>query len=138
MNFKNFGTKSKSDLLDEKSRHRLHGKDIWTVLHTSSVYLPEKPTQEELSEFASFVNGVLVYGTKFNNNWSSLYNEYIKASPFNFTDRENSMISLCNLHNYVNIKLEKDLFECTKENLAKRWGNYANISGNIKTNQNIL
>lgn len=120
-------SRNKGDILDSKHKTRLHGKDLWTVLHTTSVFLPEKPNETELSEFVNFVKGILYFGTKFDTNWHKLTNDYINRNPFDFKDRESSMIWLCNFHNYVNIKTEKDLFECKKDKISKRWGNYADI-----------
>ena len=45
------------------------------------------------------------------------------------------MIWICNFQNQVNMNLEKDLFECTKENIGKRWGNYANILNDSNNNK---
>jgi hypothetical protein len=126
----NFKSKNKGDTLDHKHKSRLHGKDLWTVLHTSSVFLPDKPNKKELSEWTNFVKGILYFGTKFDSNWHKLTIEYIEKNPFHFDDRESSMLWLCKFHNHVNIKTEKDLFECKKEKIAKRWGNYIDIIDN--------
>ena len=120
-------SKNKSDILDSKYKSRLHGKDLWTVLHTSSVFLPEKPNDTEILDWTNFVKGILHFGTKFDPSWHHLTIDYIKKNPFEFMDRESSMMWICNFHNFVNIKTEKDLFECKKENIAMRWGNYAEI-----------
>jgi FAD-linked sulfhydryl oxidase len=114
--------KHKSEILDSKHKVKSHGKEMWTVLHTTSAFLPEKLNKDQEESFSSFVKGVLLFGTKFNKEWNETSLEYIKNHPFNFCDRENSMLWVCNFHNYINMKTEKDLFECTKENLSKRWG----------------
>lgn len=128
----NFNSKNKGDTLDSKHKSRLHGKDLWTVLHTTSVFLPYKPNDIELEEFTNFVKGILYFGTKFDPKWHKSTSEYIQKNPFDFKDRESSMLWLCKFHNHVNVKTEKDLFECRKEKIAKRWGNYADIKENTK------
>jgi len=141
MNFTSrFNTqKSKADILDEKQKVRIHGKEMWNVLHTFSVFFPENPSEEDINTYTSFVNGVLLFGTKFDSNWSNLTKNYIQENPYKFNSREDSMIWMCNFHNYVNVQLEKDLFECTKENIAKRWGNIGSIisKGNVEKNFTI-
>ena len=114
--------KSKSEILDSKQKIKSHGKEMWTLLHTSSVFLPETLSQEQTLSYNSFVKGILHFGTKFNSEWTKETLEYIEKHPFEFNTRENSMIWICNFHNYINMKTEKDLFECTKENLYYRWG----------------
>ncbi len=127
MNFTSRYAKSKGDILDSKQKTRTHGKDMWTVLHTFSVFMPDRPSSEEVETFTSFIKGVLLYGTKLDSDWNSLTLTYIKENPFNFSSRDESMLWMCNFHNYINKKLEKDLFECTNEKLSKRWGNYGKI-----------
>ena len=119
--------KSKSDILDSKHKTRTHGKEMWTVLHITSVFFPETPKKEEVNSFEIFVKGILLFGTQFDSNWHDLTKNYIRENPFDFNSRDKSMIWMCNFHNFVNEKLEKDLFECTRENIAKRWGNYGNV-----------
>lgn len=134
MNFANmFGSqrKLKSDVLDSKHKIKAHGKEMWNMLHTFSVYLPETCSTEEAQHFTSFVDGVLKFGTKIDPKWETLTIDYIKEHPYNFAARENAMLWICDFHNYVNIVAEKDLFECTKENIARRWGNYSNVMSNI-------
>jgi len=123
--------KSKSEILDSKHRTRTHGKEMWNVLHITSVFLPEKPNKEEVDHFTNFVKGILHFGTKFESTWHEYTIKYIKDNPFNFVDRESSMLWICNFHNDVNQKLGKDLFECTKENISQRWGNYQNVANII-------
>jgi FAD-linked sulfhydryl oxidase len=120
-------SKSKADLMDSKHKIRSHGKEMWNTLHTFSVYLPNKLSEEETKEFSDFVKGILFFGTKFNSAWHDGTMKYIRDNPFKFDTRENSMIWICNFHNNINIKLEKDLFQCTKDKIAKRWGNYNKI-----------
>ena len=129
--------KSKSDILDSKHKISTHGKEMWNVLHITSVFLPEKPNTEEIDHFTNFVNGILIFGTKFDSNWNDLTLKYIKDNPFNFSTRENSMLWVCNFHNFVNEKTEKDLFECTKEKIAKRWGNYSVVMNSVENIDNI-
>lgn len=126
MNFV-FAKKNKGDILDEKQHLRTHGKDLWTVLHTTSVFLGEKLNAEESETYKDFVFGVLYFGTKPNKTWHDLTMKYISDNPLDIKDRDNAMMWTCKLHNHVNLNNDKDLFECTIDNIAKRWGNYSAI-----------
>jgi hypothetical protein len=130
--------KSKEDILDRKHKIKTHGKDIWNVLHITSVYLPETLNDEEKEDLNSLFKGILYFGTKFNESWNKSTMDYINSNPLKLSSRDDAMFWVCKFHNHVNVKLEKDLFECTKENLAKRWGNYENIfTGNKGVNNNL-
>ncbi len=130
----NYGIKNnidKAEILDKKSTTRTHGKDIWVLLHTTTVYLPEPMTQEHQTTLHDFIKGILYFSTKFNKTWHSNTLSYLNANPIDTSTRESSMLWVCHYHNHINLLLDKDQFECNKENIAKRWGNFNSITNNI-------
>lgn len=133
MNFSFFGKgKGKSDLLDNKQTLNSHGKDIWTLLHTSAIYLPDKLSEEDSKDFKNYVEGVLYFSTKFDKKWLNNTKEFVLNNPLNFQSREDASVWLCHFHNHINLLTEKDLFECKVSRIAKRWGNYSQIQQNEK------
>jgi len=120
--------KLNSDIVDEKNRKKLHGKEIWNIMHTFSVYLNKNATQEEINSYKDFIYGILYFGTKNDNNWQENFKSFDKILPLqSINNRDDAILWNCKFHNYVNIKLEKDLFECSLGNISKRWGNYNKI-----------
>ena len=129
--------KLKSDIVDEKNRKLLHGKEIWNILHTFSVYLNEDPTKKEIDEYKDFISGLLYFGTKLDDKWNETFKKYNEINPIaNINNRNDAILWNCKYHNYVNIKLEKDLYECNLENISKRWGNSGNILKQNNTDSN--
>jgi hypothetical protein len=123
--------KNAKEEIDRKFRLKSHVKDMWTVLHTSSVYLPEKLNEKEEQEYEYFVDGLLHFATKCDESLNLFTKEYIHKNKYNFQSRESAAKWLCTLHNAYNINNDKYLFECSLENLTQRYGNYSSIN---KTN----
>ena len=134
MNFlpKSFEKKPKEEI-DYKFRLKSHIKDIWTVLHTSSVYLSEKLSETEEKDYIYFVDGILHFATKVDKDLNNLATEYKNKNKYNFSSRENASMWLCNFHNTFNLMNDKYLFECTMDNLTQRYGNYSSINKNNNT-----
>jgi len=128
--------KLNSDTVDEKNRKLLHGKEIWNILHTYSVYLESNASNKDIQSYKDFIYGILYFGTKNDNVWIENFNRFDKILPFqNIKNRDEAMLWNCKFHNYVNIKLERDIFECNSDNISKRWGNYKKI---IEEKNNVL
>lgn len=128
--------KLNSDLVDEKNRKILHGKEIWNILHTYSVYLDKTASCKEIQTYKDFIYGVLYFGTKNDIIMKESFDKFNRILPFqNIKSRDEAIMWNCKFHNYVNIKLEKDIFECSLENISKRWGNYKKI---IEEDNNVL
>ncbi len=128
--------KFNSDAVDEKNRAVLHRKEMWNILHTFSVYLDKNSTEKEIESYKDFIYGILYFGAKNDKVWQENLNKFDKILPLKgIQNRDDAILWNCKFHNYINIKLEKDLFECNIENIAKRWGNYNKIvEGNNKAN----
>ena len=123
--------KKPKEEIDHKFRIKSHIKDIWTVLHTSSVYLPETLNEKLEQDYNHFVDGILLFATKEDKDLYNFVKDYKKKNRYNFSSRENASLWLCNLHNSFNLKNDKYLFECTTDNLTQRYGNFTSIN---KTN----
>lgn len=129
--------KNAKEEIDKKFRLKTHVKDMWTVLHTSSVYLPTKLSENEEQDYVFFVDGILHFATKCDEKLNIFTREYLNKNKYAFSSRENAANWLCNFHNAYNLNNDKYLFECTIENLTQRYGNYSSIK-NINNNSNSL
>jgi hypothetical protein len=124
---RSFDKKPKEEI-DRKFRLKSHFKDLWTVLHVSSVYLPEKLNEGEENEYKGFVEGLLHFATKADEDTNKWASDYRQSHKYNFSSRENAALWLCKLHNSYNLKNNKYLFECNMENLTQRYGNNSALS----------
>lgn len=93
------------------------GRSTWTFLHTMSVYFPDKPTPEQQTEMQTFL-------TLFSKYYpcgycaSHLRKEMVKDPPQ--TESRGALARwLCRMHNEVNERLGKPMFDC--ERVEERW-----------------
>ncbi|GMT04763.1 hypothetical protein PENTCL1PPCAC_26937, partial [Pristionchus entomophagus] len=93
------------------------GRASWTFLHTMTAYYPEKPSEKEQETAKQFVH-----------QFSKIYpcepcaiemREDLKEIPPQVGSRDEFAGWMCLLHNRVNEKLGKDLFDCSK--VLNRW-----------------
>ena len=93
------------------------GRQSWSVLHTIAAYYSDKPTVSQQQDMSNLFNI-----------WSRVYpckecaddmKQDLKDEPPDVTSRHNLSQWLCRLHNKVNNKLGKDLFDCSK--VDERW-----------------
>ena len=55
--------------------------------------------------------------------WGKKFLHRMKSdNPLDLTNRESFSTWMCNQHNLFNKDLGKDQFDCTYENLKRRWG----------------
>lgn len=128
--------KLKSDVIDERNRKYIHGKEIWNILHTFSVYLSDNASEKEIEGYKDFVYGILYFGTKNDKGWKDNFERFDSLCPLkNISNRNDAIIWNCKLHNFVNLKIGKDLFECKVENIADRWGNYNKIKESLNNSE---
>jgi hypothetical protein len=126
----NYTLNDKSKSLDKKHALKTHIKDLWVVLHTTSVYLPPSLSGEQTNSYSDFIKGLIAFGTKFDNKFSKASDEFLFSNPIG-KDRNSIILWICHYHNHINELYEKDLFECELSTIAKRWGNYNSIINNI-------
>eukprot|EP00043_Microstomoeca_roanoka_P017992 m.189855 g.189855 ORF g.189855 m.189855 type:complete len:155 (-) comp16748_c0_seq4:1538-2002(-) len=93
------------------------GRASWAFLHTMAAYYPEKPSsleQERMQDFMKLY--IQLYPCGYCGD--TTYQEMIRNPPRVATRREFSMW-MCELHNEVNDRLGKALFDCSK--VDERW-----------------
>ncbi|OWA52359.1 putative FAD-linked sulfhydryl oxidase ALR [Hypsibius exemplaris] len=93
------------------------GRNTWSFLHTMAARYPEKPTQEVQKDMTTFVN-------LFSKFYPCSYcakdlQEELKTNQPDTTSRSNLSQWMCRIHNSVNAKLGKPLFDCAK--VDERW-----------------
>jgi hypothetical protein len=133
-NFKGKKNVDKSEILDTKHKRKTHFKDLWIMLHTTAVFLPDEEEFNDVKDYHSLVKGVLYFGLKFDEKLVNISQKFLKENPIEEVQtRDQAMIWNCTLHNEMNKELGKDLFECKIENIAKRWGNYNHIINHSRT-----
>ena len=93
------------------------GRVSWSLLHSIAAYYPENPSEIQQCEMKTFINI-----------FSRIYpctvcaqdlREDIKHDPVDASSRHALSQWMCNLHNKVNNKLGKPLFDCTR--VDERW-----------------
>ena len=93
------------------------GRKSWSVLHTIAAYYQDRPSVPQQQDMSNFFHI-----------WSRVYpckecaddmKQDLKDEPPDVRSRHHLSQWLCRLHNKVNNKLGKDLFDCNK--VDERW-----------------
>jgi FAD-linked sulfhydryl oxidase len=93
------------------------GRATWTFLHTMAAFYPEKPTRDERENASGFLHA-----------FSKLYpcsycakhlQEELKSNTPKVASRTEFTKWMCDLHNEVNVRLGKPVFDC--ERVDERW-----------------
>lgn len=109
------------------------GRSTWNLLHTMTVYYPEKPTVDEKKAMKDTIESLSKVGVF---NWNSFFlyiflqtypcphcaedfRKDIKEHPIELSSRGKLATWMCEMHNRVNEKLGKSLFDCSK--VMERW-----------------
>jgi FAD-linked sulfhydryl oxidase len=94
------------------------GRSSWTLLHTMSVYLPEKElpqkTQNDLTNFVSILSRTYPCS-----HCAEDMRKDISQEPPKVQTGQEFANWLCKLHNKVNVKLGKAEFDC--RTIYERW-----------------
>ncbi|RWS22228.1 FAD-linked sulfhydryl oxidase ALR-like protein [Leptotrombidium deliense] len=95
------------------------GRNTWSFLHTMAAYFPQKPTEQQQNDMKSFIT----LFSKFYpcEHCAKDMREDIRKDPPVTSSRSTLSLWFCNLHNKVNAKLGKPLFDCSK--IDERWFN---------------
>ncbi|CAG2058530.1 unnamed protein product [Timema podura] len=80
------------------------GRKTWSFLHTMAAYYPEKPSLYQENDVKQFF---------------STFSRLLKVSPPATKSQEELSQWLCKIHNSVNERLGKSLFDCSRVN--ERW-----------------
>ncbi|KAL4487526.1 hypothetical protein ABPG72_007046 [Tetrahymena utriculariae] len=91
----------------------------WNFLHTMAIYYPKNPTEEEKQKIKNFFDS---FATFYPCKPCALhFQKDILKTPPAVESNESLSIWLCERHNLVNKWLGKQQFDCSFENLEKRW-----------------
>jgi len=93
------------------------GRSTWTFLHTMSVYYPEAPNEQEKTEMGQFLR---LFSKFYPCSYCAehLRDKMAKEPPV-VDSRSGLARWLCRIHNEVNERLGKPVFDC--EQVEKRW-----------------
>jgi FAD-linked sulfhydryl oxidase len=97
-----------------------------TFLHSVAAAYPKEPTLEEKQAFRNLMNSIpFMYPCK---DCANHFGLLLKENPIVDTDREAVVLYVCGLHNLVNKRLGKPIFDCKKA--FGFWGGDCGCSGN--------
>ncbi len=101
---------------------QLYGRRTWNLLHSMSAYFPEKPTEEDKTSAREFVELFMEVGIDYPQ-WGERFLRHMREKDsIDLADRQRFSEWMCRQHNRVNNERGKPEFDCTYENLRKRWG----------------
>lgn len=94
------------------------GNKSWNVLHSFAAAFPVKPTELEIANFKNLITSftVLYPCEDCRNN----FKELIENNPIQANNRKEAVMYLCGIHNQVNARIGKEIFDCTKA--MEYWG----------------
>lgn len=93
------------------------GRKSWSVLHTMAAYFPMQPSASDQQQMASFLH---IFSRFYPcEECAADMRQDLKSEPPRTENRVELSQWLCRLHNKVNAKLDKPLFDCAKIN--ERW-----------------
>ena len=84
------------------------GSDTWSLLHSVAAIYSNYPTKEQKESLKDFFEGLIYfYPSK-----SELIREILKEHPLEYSNREELVYYMCQIHNILNKKLGKKKFIC--------------------------
>ena len=84
------------------------GVDTWALLHSVAAIYPNYPNETEKESLKEFFDGLMYfYPSK-----SELMDEILKEHPLEYSNREELVYYMCQIHNILNKKLGKKKFSC--------------------------
>uniref|UniRef100_A0A0N4ZLU4 Sulfhydryl oxidase n=1 Tax=Parastrongyloides trichosuri TaxID=131310 RepID=A0A0N4ZLU4_PARTI len=93
------------------------GRSTWKLLHTISVYYPDKPSDKNKEDVKKTIESLAeVYPC---NHCAEDFRKDIKENPIKLESRNELANWMCEVHNRVNEKIGKDIFDCSK--VYERW-----------------
>jgi len=95
------------------------GRVSWAYLHTLANYYPESPSREQQEEMVQLLWLFIKYYPCGYCSDMSIQEMY--RNPPRVSNRKALSEWMCQIHNEVNERMGKPLFDCNQNNLAKRW-----------------
>ncbi|KAG5509126.1 hypothetical protein JKF63_06135 [Porcisia hertigi] len=95
------------------------GMSGWNILHSSAAVYPYKPSAAQQEAMKNFIySWAHVYACS----WCAYHmREYVRNHPPNVQDKHTVSHYLCEMHNDVNERLGKDMFDCSPDVVLRRW-----------------
>jgi hypothetical protein len=95
------------------------GNYSWHILHSFAASYPKEPTADEKEAFVNLIKvfSLLYPCSKCRDHFKKLIEHH---PPKSFSNRESAVIYVCEIHNFVNYRLNKLLFDCSQA--LERWG----------------
>ncbi|TIB61749.1 hypothetical protein E3P77_03950 [Wallemia ichthyophaga] len=93
------------------------GRQTWTFLHTAASYYPHTASISEQTQMKNLISSV---GSFYPcGDCASHLRSYVKQQPPQVHTRSALELWMCQMHNDVNARLGKDIFDCDK--VPQRW-----------------
>lgn len=93
------------------------GRNTWSLLHTIAAHYPMRPSAEDRSNMSDFIRLFsILYPCSY---CAQEFRSDLARSPPRLESRAAFATWLCQMHNLVNVKLNKPEFDCSK--LDERW-----------------
>ncbi|KCV71219.1 hypothetical protein H696_02170 [Fonticula alba] len=93
------------------------GRGTWTFLHTAAAYYPKDPSPQHRADMTNLVS---ILGRLFPcGDCASHLTEYAAAHPPDTSSRTSISQWFCEMHNDVNVRLGKPVFDCAR--VLERW-----------------
>ena len=84
------------------------GSDTWSLLHSVAAIYSNYPNKTEKESLKDFFEGLMYfYPSK-----SELMEEILKEHPLEYSNREELVYYMCQIHNILNKKLGRKKFSC--------------------------
>ena len=92
------------------------GVSTWALLHSVAAIYSNNPNKTEMESLKDFFDGLMYfYPSK-----SELMKEILKEHPLEYSNREELIYYMCEIHNILNRKLGKKKFSC--KDAFNAWG----------------
>lgn len=93
------------------------GRATWTFLHTMSVYYPQSPSPAQQADMHSLLTNIARFYPC--EHCASHMRAQMQVDPPQVISRQSLANWLCRLHNEVNLRLGKPVFDCGR--VFERW-----------------
>ena len=88
------------------------GRFSWTLLHSIAASYPKKPSIEDKAQVQHFLHSfAYLFPCQ---TCSKHFKQMLEENPIESDSREALVLYLCRLHNNVNKRLNKKIFDCKK------------------------
>ncbi|RKP03029.1 hypothetical protein CXG81DRAFT_5234, partial [Caulochytrium protostelioides] len=93
------------------------GRSAWHLIHVMAGKFPLSPTPDEQAAFRDYI---YLFARLYPcGECAAHFREVLAAHPPDVTNRTTTSQWACEVHNVVNLRLEKPVYDCSK--VAERW-----------------